>query len=265
MPGYVDLHLHILPAIDDGPRTMAQSLDLARDLVAAGYRQAAATPHAMEGRPTPATILERLDLLRAALTEAQIPLELLPGAENHIDPHLPRRLQEGQVLTLNKSTCLLLELPMLQPLPLYTFKVIEELSAAGYRAVIPHPERVRDLCRHPDLLFRLHRAGALFQLTWAALLGYLGRQALETAHLMIKANLAHFFATDAHASGSRLLQVAPAAARLEDLPGAPLPAELLSKRPAALLAGASPLLPPVRLAEPPRVRRLFGLLPARRS
>lgn len=215
MPGYIDLHNHILPGIDDGARDMEEAVNLARDMVAAGYSKVVATPHAHGGKPAPSVILERLGELQEELNSRQIPLTLLPGAENHISPDILELLETGEALTINNTGYLLLELPMLQPLPPYTSRLIQNLVMRGYRPVIPHPERVIVLRHKPALLYSLYRDGAIYQVTWAALLGLLGNAAKKTVQAMLKANLAHLFATDAHHSATRLLAVNKAAAVLE--------------------------------------------------
>ena len=233
---YVDLHNHILPAIDDGPRTMAQSVDLARALVSAGFDTVVATPHTNEGQPDPAVILEKLRGLQDELNRREIPLQVLPGAEQHIEPKTLELLKAGKILTLNNSCYLLLELPMFQPLPVYTEELIFNLTANGYFPVIPHPERTRDLLEDPSLIYRLHQAGALYQVTWGALTGMLGAPSRQVAYAMLEANLAHLFSTDAHDADSHLLGLDQAAAALEDSLGPGSSETFLSARPRALLA-----------------------------
>lgn len=244
MSDYVDIHTHILPAIDDGPRTMAESVELARTLVSAGFDTVVATPHTGEGQSAPALILERLQELQVELKRLGIPLEVLPGAEHHIEPATLERLRRGEILTLNNSRHLLLELPFFQPLPIYTMQLISDLSAAGYVPVIPHPERATALLEKPQLIFELYRAGALFQVTWGALTGKLGPEANRLVKAMLAANLAHFFATDAHHAGTRLLQLEKAAALLEQEKGSAFVTEVLSTRPRRLITGRLLELPP---------------------
>lgn len=236
MKNYIDFHNHILHAIDDGPRTLNEAVMLARAMVDTGYSTVVVTPHSCDGKPTPALIQERLAELQAELDHLKIPLKLLPGAEQHIEPLTMERLQQGEILTLNQTRYLLLELPMLQPLPPYTEQLLRNLVAHGYRPIIPHPERVIVLQHDLPLIYRLYEAGALFQVTWGALVGWLGPEARKTALAMLSANLAHFFSTDAHNAASRLLTLDKAIAALEDLQG-PGAAELyLLTRPNQLLA-----------------------------
>jgi protein-tyrosine phosphatase len=236
MTTYIDLHNHILPGIDDGPRTMNESVMLARAMVSVGYETVAVTPHSFEGRPTPALILERLADLQFELDRLNVPLKLLPGAEQHIEPALLERLEAGEILTLNRSRYLLLELPMLQQLPVYTEQLLFSLVANGYRPIIPHPERTVELQRNYDLIIRLHKVGAIFQVTWSALIGWIGSAAQKTARDMLSADMAHIFATDAHNAASRLLTINKASACLEAVKGPGAAEMMLTTRPRLVIS-----------------------------
>jgi protein-tyrosine phosphatase len=235
LSGYVDIHNHILPGLDDGPRTMNEAVMLARAMVAAGYDTVIATPHTFEGRPAPAQINERLQELQEELKHQKVPLTILPGSEPHIEPGIPALLEKSELQTLNNSRYFFIELPFSQSLPPYTEQLLFELTAKGYQPIIPHPERAEALQKDPDLIRRLHRSGALFQLTWGALNGWLGPEAEKTARYLITANLAHFFATDAHNAASRLLTVEKSAAILDQLTSPGIAAQMLTTRPRLLL------------------------------
>ncbi len=235
MTGYVDLHNHILPGLDDGPRTMNEAVMLARAVVAAGYDTVVATPHSFEGCPAPALIKERLRELQEELKRQKVQLAILPGSEPHIEPGIPALLEKGALQTLNNSRCFFIELPFSQPLPPYTEQLIFELTANGYRPIIPHPERAEALHKDPNLIHCLFRSGALFQVTWGALTGWLGHEAEKTAQYIISAGLAHLFATDAHNAASRLLTVEKSAAVLDRLSAPGTAAQMLTTRPRLLL------------------------------
>lgn len=254
---FIDLHNHILPGIDDGPKTMSESLLLARALVTTGFDTVVATPHNFEGNPAPALIRERLQELQEELARREIQLTVLPGTEPHIDPHLDERLRRGETLTLNDSSYLLLELPFAQPLPVYTEELLFRLSIDGYRPIIPHPERTEALVREPQLLHRLHRAGALFQVTWIAFTGRLGKAAEKMVRYMLEANLVHLLATDAHNPGVRLRELRKAVAVIDGLCGEGVARAYLNGRPAAVIADRPLDLPPA--AEPPPEKKRFSL------
>lgn len=243
MPGYIDLHNHILHNIDDGPATLNEAVDLALSLVEAGYKTVVATPHVVEGEPSLKLILARLKELNLELRRQKIDLNVLPGGELHIEPLILKRLQGNLIPTLAGSRYLLLELPFTQPLPLYTEELVGSLTAAGYRTIIAHPERAAALQQDPRLLYRLHALGALYQLTWGALTGRLGPEPEKLSRLMIKANLAHFFATDAHRAATRLAQVSVAAEALEDMLGPGHAETFLITRPRKVIEDENFLLP----------------------
>jgi protein-tyrosine phosphatase len=235
LSGYIDIHNHILPGLDDGPRTMNEAVMLARAMVAAGYDTVIATPHTFEGKPAPTLVNERLEELQEELIHQKVPLIILPGSEPHIEPGIPTLLEKGELQTLNNSRYFFVELPFSQPLPPYTEQLLFELTAKGYQPIIPHPERAEALQKDPDLIHRLHRTGALFQLTWGALTGWLGPDVEKTARYLIEANLAHLFATDAHNAASRLLTVEKSAAILDKLTAPGTATQMLTTRPRQLL------------------------------
>ena len=265
MSGFIDLHNHLLPATDDGPADLKEALNLARELSAKGYRKVAVTPHAKSGQPDVAVIKKKVNALQKTLDEKKIPLTLYPGAEQHIEPETAALLEKGYLMSLNKSRYLLLELPMFQPLPPYTWPVLARLDHLGYIPIIPHPERVAALQMNHRLLYQLYEAGALFQVTWTALSGLLGPAASKTVRFMLKANLIHLLATDAHHSQSRLLALDKAYSFLEKTLGKSAVTDYLITRPQQVLADqALNLSPPLsaRNTDPRRVPLLARLFRA---
>jgi len=268
LASYIDLHNHILPDIDDGPRTMKEAVMQARSMASAGYSTVVATPHTIDGKPSPALIKQRVAEFQNELDKQEIPLKILPGAEQFIEPDLMNRLRKGEIQTINNSHYLLLELPMTQRIPIYAEQLIFALAINGYRPVIPHPERVVELQRYPKLLYHLYKAGAIYQITWGALTGWLGPEAEETAHLMLKSNLAHLVSTDAHNAVTRLLAVEQSSAALEDILGPGSAEMMLHTRPATVIANETLDLPaaidPTKL---PRKKGTFlsRLIPGRKS
>ncbi len=237
MTDYIDLHNHILPGIDDGPRTLSEAVKQARAFAIAGYSTVVATPHSLKGQPSPALIKERISELQHELKEQHISLAVLPGAEEHLEPEIPERLQAGEIVTLNDTRYLLLELPMQQPLPTYTEDLIFKLVSSGYRPIIPHPERTLALQKNRPLLYRLQQLGVIYQLTWGGLTGLLGPDARSLVHHMLKKNLAHLFATDAHNANSRLQSVFKAASIIDNKLGPNSAQTYLVTKPRLLLSG----------------------------
>src|SRR5215472_17835128 len=183
----IDTHLHILPGVDDGPETLAESLMLAQALVQEGVHTAIATPHYNDEFPqrSAAEIRARVADLQQALYRYNIPLRLFAGHEALIKPGLVEDIQAGRLATLNGSRYLLLELWNSTWLP-ETERVIFELQAFGIIPVIAHPERYRAIQKDPARLTALVRQGALAQLTAGSLVGMQGKTARRTAEDLLK-------------------------------------------------------------------------------
>jgi protein-tyrosine phosphatase len=246
----IDLHCHLLPGIDDGPRSMDGALALARAQVAAGVSTVAATPHVSWDMPTDAAAIDvGLADLRAALADEGIPLEVVRGAE--IDVHQAEELNDEELsaLALGGGRWLLLEAPLRPGVALE--RAALDLLDRGHRVLLAHPERSPLLQRDPALLRRLARAGALTQVTAGSLLGRFGRTVQRFTDELLELGLVHTIASDAHDAIRRPPGIANelAAAGLGDL--VPL---LAHEVPAAILTGDA--IPHV----PRRVRRRHGTL-----
>ena len=252
--GYIDLHNHILPGLDDGSPGPDEAVALARAMVAAGFTHVVATPHCAAGEPPAALIRARLAELQQLLRAGQIPLQLLPGAEHVLDPLLPRRLQEQTILTLNGSRFLLVEPPFAQPLPPYLAEMLFTLRLQGYYPVLAHPERAAAFQSDPGRLYRLVRGGALTQLTLGSITGLIGPAAARAAALFLSAGLGHFLATDAHGPG-RLRGLERSLAMVDRLCAPGSAREMLADRPAAVLRDCLPVLPPPRDPDRPKSKR----------
>ena len=201
----IDTHLHILPDVDDGPKTMEEALTLARALVREGVHTAIATPHYNdEFVQLPIDeVKRRVDNLQQELVRHGIPLRLFPGHEALISPELVAALRSGKLATLNGSRYLLLELWNSAWIP-ETEQVIFELRTLGIVPIIAHPERYRSIQQNPERLLKLLEQGALAQLTAASLLGIQGRTARACAEMLLKKGYIHLIASDAHSDGRRL-------------------------------------------------------------
>ena len=135
----IDLHTHILPAVDDGPRTLEGSLDLARAAVAAGTRTALATPHVNDDHSIDAArVAAGLDELRPALAEAEIPLEVLPGGEIAIWRLADLDDAALRSLALGGGPYLLIESPF-SPVVGDFEPLVLDLMMRGHRVLLAHP------------------------------------------------------------------------------------------------------------------------------
>lgn len=248
----IDLHTHILPGLDDGPTDMQGSIDLARELAAQGTTVVAATPHVRDDYPTtPESIAAALALVRKALRDEGVELEVVAGAEIAFDRL--HRLEPDVLysLALAGANHVLVELPF-YGWPLDVEDQVHRLSASGLTVVLAHPERNSAIQDSPDRLACLVESGALVQVTAGSLLGRFGPRAARSANSLIARGLAHMVASDTHRAGNSRGLLAPSVASLRDTA---LANWLTVDVPTAVVAGAPcPPRPPAG----PSTRFLFG-------
>lgn len=236
----IDLHTHILPGLDDGARTLADALEMARVFVAEGVTVVAATPHVREDFPTSAnTMLRSVARLRQMFDEEGIPLTLLPGAEVAIDWLVRLDVTELRRLSLAGSGHYLLVETPYRGWPVELLERLLSLRAAGFTPVLAHPERNPAVQATPSLLAPLVRGGTLVQVTAASLDGRLGSGSRDAGHRLVAAGLAHLVASDAHGPSVRAAGMLSAVAAIRD---EPLARWLVRDVPHALVQGGP--LPP---------------------
>ena len=234
----IDLHSHVLPGVDDGPRSLAGSLEMLRAAAADGITRIAATPHVRDDYPTEPETMERLvDVVNAAAREEAIPVEVLRGGELALgeaaaaDDATLRRFGLG-----GNPAMLLLEYPY-HGRPLELRDLVFRLETRGFGVVLAHPERNADVQDDPELLRPVVEAGVLVQLTAASVDGRLGRSPAAASRTLLDARLAHLIASDAHEPAIRAIGMAAAAEAVGD---ESLARWLTHDVPAAVVAGAAP-------------------------
>ncbi len=196
----IDLHCHLLPGVDDGPKDLADSLILAQSLVEKGFSHAVATPHYLEdySRDCRRNIEGAYTQLTQALRAAGVPLTVYLGGELLVIPALMDLARERQLPTLNGTRYVLLELPLYQPLPLYMEDVFFALQARGYIPVLAHPERMDAFRDKVHMIYKLVSKGILVQVNLGSLAGVYGPAAKRLARGILKNGLAAFVASDSH-------------------------------------------------------------------
>jgi protein-tyrosine phosphatase len=245
----IDIHSHVLAGVDDGARTLDESVDIARAAAAEGVDLLLATPHVREDYRTRPETMERLVAeVRDALRAAGVQVELRGGGELALD-FLPR-IPDADLARfgLGGSRALLLEAPY-SGWPLDIEDVIFRLRAQGFVGVLAHPERNSEVQENPERLRPLVEAGVLVQVTGASLEGRLGAGSKECGLDLVERELVHIVASDAHTPDVRQYGIL---AGLEAIGDEELGRWLARDVPAALLAGDPP-------PERPR-RRRFGFL-----
>ncbi|MBQ8114965.1 MAG: capsular biosynthesis protein [Prevotella sp.] len=196
---WTDRHSHILPGVDDGIRTMEDSLSVLKFYEQAGVSTVWLTPHIMEDVPNePAELKERFEELKEAYrqTEGEKKINLHLAAENMIDPLFVKRLEAGNLLTYgDKGDELLVETSYAQA-P-YRFKLIlQDIRKAGLTPVLAHPERYRYM--DYDDYDTLHEQGVRFQLNITSLAGAYGPEPKERAEYLLEEGYYTYQGSDLH-------------------------------------------------------------------
>jgi protein-tyrosine phosphatase len=257
----IDLHSHILPGIDDGARSLEDSLDIARAAVADGITVIAGTPHVRDDWPTDAGVMERRVVeLRAELEHAGIPLDVRPGGEIAIEWLARLPLDELCRFGLGGNPRYLLVETPYYGWPLELADRLFALRDAGITPVLAHPERNAEVQSRPEWLVPIVQSGVLVQVTAASVDGRIGRKVRACGLELIDRGLAHMLASDAHHASVRAVGMADAVEAVKD---EALAAWLTREVPAAILDDA-PLPPRPQTGGGGGLRgRLFGSRGAR--
>lgn len=207
----IDIHCHILPSLDDGPKTEQESIEMAIQAIEQGIHTIIATPHHKNNtfENNRNTILKHTIILNQLFKSEGVPLTLLPGQETRINGELLKDLETGDLLPLNQSNYLFIELPF-DHVPQYTEAILYDVQLKGYHPIIVHPERNSELLENPNKLYDLVHKGALTQITSGSLLGSFGKETERFTRQIIEHQLTHFIATDAHNTSSRPFNLAEA-------------------------------------------------------
>jgi protein-tyrosine phosphatase len=200
----VDLHHHLLPALDDGAPDLGTSIHMARLAVEDGITHVVCTPHASSRyRFDPVRVHHAFDELRNALRVAEIRLTLGLGCDFHLSyENIRDALENPRRYTINQTEYLLVELPD-YGLPPTLEETFYSLRLAGMTPILTHPERNPSLQQDTARLEAWIRDGLLTQITAASVLGHMGRRAEKLAHRLLANRWVHFVSTDAHNTGSR--------------------------------------------------------------
>jgi tyrosine-protein phosphatase YwqE len=235
----VELHVHGLPGVDDGPKSLDAALALIRALASDGVQHAVLTPHIYPGvfDNTPETIAPVFAQLLHAVQRERLGITLSWAAEIRICPEMLAWEREGLLPYLggphDTRKAVLIELPDAQ-LPVGTERLLGLLLEAGVTPVIAHPERNKMLMEQPGRIEPLVQMGCLLQLTAASVLGEFGARAQTAAVAFLDAGWVHVVASDAHNTTARAPRLAAARAWLSKGFGAELADQLTNHHPARL-------------------------------
>ena len=212
LEGLVDIHNHILPGIDDGAKTVDESLELIKAFDDLGIHHFIATPHILPTLypNTPESILSAHEKLMEVLLEQRMTdVSILPAAEHMIDDSFEDLINQNGIMPI-KGSYILVEMSYLQP-SLNFDEAIVQISERGLTPILAHPERYMYLHQTPGKYQEYKQKGILFQLNMLSLGPYYGKDVQKKAHQLLEAGMIDFIGTDTHSlkhlSAIRELQI----------------------------------------------------------
>lgn len=192
--GLTDCHSHILPGVDDGVKTLEESLAILDRYERLGMKTVWLTPHIMEDVPNKTADLK--DRFNVLCRNYKGGLNLHLGAENMIDNLFEERLQTGDLLTMGeRHDRLLVETSYFTP-PYGFYDTLEAIKAKGMFPILAHPERY--IYMSEGDYDCLKSRGVLFQLNLFSLAGLYGKRAKNVAGDLLKKGYYDFTGTDIH-------------------------------------------------------------------
>ena len=193
-----DMHSHFIPGIDDGAKTIEESLSLIEEMITMGYNTIITTPHIMIDyyANTPSIIQNGLAILRQAAEEKNLTITIKAAAEYYIDEYFTALLDKEPLLTLYQKE-VLVECSMLYEPPMLA-DVLFNMASSGYRPVMAHPERYVFLHNNMDKYREFKDRGCLLQLNMLSVTGYYGKNIRLAAEQLLAEGLYDYIGTDIH-------------------------------------------------------------------
>jgi len=199
LDGFTDIHNHILPGIDDGAKTVEESIRLIKGMGEFGVTNFICTPHIMENYypNNPTTISKSLSLLKNELnTQRMNQINISVAAEHMIDSGIEKLIESKKIMPLGENY-LLIEMSYLQP-PINFDETVQKVKESGYFPILAHPERYHFIHQKHKKYSTFKEQGILFQLNILSLSDFYGSEVKKVAFKLLNEGLINFLASDVH-------------------------------------------------------------------
>lgn len=234
----IDLHIHIMPGVDDGSPSMEESVKMAWLAVRSGVHTMTATPHCnIPGEVDNydgSQFRENLRALQQEMKRQEIPLTIYSGMEVFGTPQVPSLLDRGKLTPLNDGKYLLIEFAFEEDLDMI-WEVLEGILQRGYTPLIAHPERYFYVGRDPQIAYEWNQMGCRLQMNKGSILGRFGERIQRVAMDLLDHELIACVASDAHSSWRRTPYMTEARDVLEEEFGPDCPVLLMEENPKRIL------------------------------
>lgn len=233
--GVIDIHCHILPEVDDGPKTWDVAVEMCRMAAADGITHTVATPHANDRYAYDRAYLS--DLLSQLREKVGSTLQFSLGCDFHLSyENLERVLDQPHDYTIGETNYLLIELSNYS-IPTQLADCFRRLGDRGLTPILTHPERNPILQQTPQRVLEYADQGCLVQVTASSLTGFWGERPEIVARWLLDRSAVHILATDAHETRRRVPVLSEARDVVARLLGAEYADALVEGNPGAIVKG----------------------------
>ena len=212
MEGFIDMHCHILPGVDDGAKDIKETKEMLRIAYEEGIRCIIATPHhhPRRGRENPKILRRQAKLLREAAHEIDDHFRIYLGTEIFFGQDIVDKLEAGRVLTMNGRDYVLVEFT---PTDTFTYirQSLQQLQLGGYEVILAHVERYNCTVKEAELADQLCEMGIRLQVNADSIIGESGREVKKFVKYLMDSDLLFCVGTDAHSSRHRAPRMKKAA------------------------------------------------------
>lgn len=202
----VDLHIHILPGLDDGATSMEEAVRMARLAAESGVNYIAASSHGNCYDYTISEYEKKFDALQRELNRQQIPVKLYPAMEILMNKRAEQLLESGKLLTVNHTRYLLIEFDFNEN-PERVYRMVAYLQRMKYNIILAHPERYIFVQENPEMAYYLAERGCVLQVNKGSILGEMGEKCQQLAEMLLDDGMVQVVASDAHSSRYRTPQM----------------------------------------------------------
>ena len=197
--GYIDIHCHVLPGVDDGSSDMDETMEMLRIAEKNGISDMIVTPHYKQGRVgTPRKVIgEMIGKVEKYARLSDISIRLHPGTEVYYNSSLEEKLESGWLATLNDTEYVLVEFSPFEAFP-YIRNALEDIFSLGYKPVVAHVERYQCMLGSVENVRVLHESGCRIQVNAGSVAGKYGWKVKHFIRKLLKEQLVDYVGTDAH-------------------------------------------------------------------
>lgn len=240
MEGFIDVHCHILPGIDDGAKNMDMTREMLQIAYQEGIREIIATPHFFASKKNMPVekVKDVFSMVEERLGQWELPIKLYLGNEIFYRREVPSKIEEGKILTLAESHYVLVEF---DPGTDYAYlrDGLYHISSYGYLPILAHTERYSCLFQKKERLFDLKEQGVMIQVNGGSFSGGIFDETKKKVKYLLKEDLLDFIGTDAHRDHIRSPKMMQAASYLHNKLGKQKAEQILYENPQAIIHDCS--------------------------